>query len=82
MVLSAVLKNYSDLIVVGALLVINAILGFMQDIEPPGSWRRCENGCRSTPASVVIQAGRSFPPESWFPATSFACDPATLFRRT
>jgi len=36
MVLSAVLKNYSDLIVVGALLVINAILGFMQEHRAAG----------------------------------------------
>ena len=31
MVLSAVLKHYSDLAVVGALLVINAVLSFMQE---------------------------------------------------
>ena len=37
MVLSAVLGKYSDLVVVGALLVINAVLSFMQ--EQPG--RRC-----------------------------------------
>src|ERR1039458_10687921 len=30
MLLSAVLRNYSDLVVVGALLVINAVLSFMQ----------------------------------------------------
>lgn len=36
MVLSAVLKNYSDLIVVGALLVINAVLGFMQEHRASG----------------------------------------------
>jgi plasma-membrane proton-efflux P-type ATPase len=36
MVLSAVLKNYSDLIVVGALLVINAVLGFMQEHRAAG----------------------------------------------
>jgi magnesium-transporting ATPase (P-type) len=36
MVLSAVLKNYSDLIVVGALLVINSVLGFMQEHRAAG----------------------------------------------
>jgi len=36
MVLSAVLRNYSDLIVVGALLVINAVLGFMQEHRAAG----------------------------------------------
>ena len=38
MVLSAVLGKYSDLVVVGALLVINAVLSFMQ--EQPGRRRR------------------------------------------
>lgn len=36
MVLSAVLGKYSDLIVVGALLVINAVLGFMQEHRAAG----------------------------------------------
>ncbi len=36
MVLSAVLGKYSDLVVVGALLVINAVLGFMQERRAAG----------------------------------------------
>jgi plasma-membrane proton-efflux P-type ATPase len=36
MVLSALLKNYSDLAVVGALLVVNAVLGFMQEHRAEG----------------------------------------------
>jgi plasma-membrane proton-efflux P-type ATPase len=36
MVLSAVLRKYSDLAVVGALLVINAVLGFMQERRAAG----------------------------------------------
>jgi H+-transporting ATPase len=36
MVLSAVLGNYSDLSVVGALLVVNAMLGFMQEHRAAG----------------------------------------------
>ena len=36
MVLSAVLGNYSDLIVVGALLVINAVVGFLQERRAAG----------------------------------------------
>ncbi len=35
-VLSAVLGNYSDLAVVGALLVVNAVLGFMQEHRAAG----------------------------------------------
>lgn len=34
MVLSAVLGNHSDLAVVGTLLVINAVLSFMQEPAP------------------------------------------------
>ena len=36
MVLSAILKNYSDLAVVGALLVVNAVLSFMQEHRAAG----------------------------------------------
>jgi magnesium-transporting ATPase (P-type) len=36
MVLSAVLENYSDLAVVGALLVVNAVLSFMQEHRAAG----------------------------------------------
>ncbi len=36
MVLSAVLGNYSDLVVVGALLIINAVLSFMQEHRAAG----------------------------------------------
>ena len=36
MVLSAVLGKYSDLIVVGALLIINAVLSFMQESRAAG----------------------------------------------
>src|ERR1035437_11007357 len=36
MVLSAVLRNYSDLAVVGALLVVNAVLSFMQEQRAAG----------------------------------------------
>ncbi len=35
MIISAVLGKYSDLVVVGALLVINAVLGFMQESGGP-----------------------------------------------
>jgi len=36
MLLSAVLRKYSDLAVVGALLVVNAVLGFMQERRAAG----------------------------------------------
>ena len=36
MILSAVLGNYSDLVVVGALLVVNAVLSFMQEHRAAG----------------------------------------------
>ena len=34
MILSLVLRNYSDLAIVGALLVVNAVLGFLQERRP------------------------------------------------
>ena len=42
MVLSVVLGKYSDLVVVGALLVINAVLSFMQERRAAGRQRRAE----------------------------------------
>jgi H+-transporting ATPase len=54
MVLSAVLGKYSDLIVVGALLVINAVLSFMQ--EQPG--RRCRGGAAKTVAGQCARPAR------------------------
>ena len=36
MVLSAVLRNYSDLVVVGALLIVNAVLSYMQEQRAAG----------------------------------------------
>jgi H+-transporting ATPase len=53
MVLSAVLGKYSDLIVVSALLVINAVLSFMQE---PGC--RCRRGTAETAASQCAGPAR------------------------
>jgi len=36
MILSIVLRKYSDLVVVGTLLVVNAILGFLQERQATG----------------------------------------------
>ena len=47
MVLSAFLRKISDLAIVGALLVINAILGFRRSAGPRASCRRCGAACRS-----------------------------------
>ena len=58
MVLSAVLGKYSDLIVVGALLVINAVLSFMQEL--PG--RRCRCGTAETVAGQCAASRRD---SSW-----------------
>ena len=60
MVLSAVLKNYSDLIVVGALLVINAILGFMQEHRAAGvvaTLRKRLQPARSYSTAFVTEQG-------------------------
>jgi hypothetical protein len=65
MVLSIVLGNYSDLAVVSALLVVNAVV------------RRYADGCGSVRASGERRIGRSFRHENWCPVTSFAYARAT-----
>jgi H+-transporting ATPase len=52
MALAAVLRNYSDLTVVGALLVVNAVLGFVQEHRADGvveALRRRLHECARTP---------------------------------
>jgi hypothetical protein len=76
-------RKIFDLVVVGALLVINAVLSFMQEHRAAGVVealrKRLQVNARASGAS---RTGRSFPPGSWFPATSSACAPATSSRRT
>jgi len=95
MVLSAVLGKFSDLAVVSALLVVNAVLGFMQEHRAAGvvetlrrrlqvSARvRREANWQVIPARDLVprRIGRSFPPVTWSRATSSACARATLFPR-
>ena len=45
MVLSAVLGKYSDLAVVSALLVVNAISVLRRSAAPRALWKRCGNAC-------------------------------------
>jgi H+-transporting ATPase len=56
MVLSAVLGKYSDLAVVGALLVINAVVSFMQERRAAGDIVRVRPG-DIIPADVKLLAG-------------------------
>lgn len=63
LILSAVLRKYADLTVVGALLVLS---------------RRC-GGCRSERVSCATPASNSFQRETWSLATSSACVPVTSF---
>ena len=77
MVLSAVLRKFPDLAVVSTLLVVNAVVSFMQGAGLPASWKRYAAGYRLVRACCVIRVGRSSPHGNWSPATSFACDPAT-----
>jgi magnesium-transporting ATPase (P-type) len=82
MVLSAVLKNFSDLVVVGALLVINAVLGFMQERRAAGVVETLRKRLQVSARVRRDSSWQVVPARELAPATSFACDPATSFRRT
>ena len=82
MVLSAFLRKYSDLAVVGALLVVNAVLGFMQEHRAAGVVQALRRRLQVERASCAKRAGRPFPRGSWCPATSSGCVPATSSRQT
>ena len=83
MILSAVLRKYSDLAVVGALLVVNAVLSFVQERRAAGvvdALRKRLQVTRACPARRRL-AGHSRP-GTWCPATSSASDRATSSPRT
>jgi len=73
MALSAILGKYTDLFVVGALLIINAVLGFEQERRAAG---------RSPRACCARRAGSLSQPGNWSPVTSSACAWATSCPQT
>ena len=72
MILSAVLGKYSDLAVVGALLVINAILSFMQEQRAAGVVETLRKRLQVSARVLRGAAWQLIRPASWFRAISSA----------
>ena len=82
MVLSAVLGNYTDLAVVGALLIVNAVLSFTQEQRAAGVVEALRKRLQVNARALRDSTGKCFPPESWCQATSSAFVRATSSQRT
>ena len=82
MVLSAALGKYSDLVVVSMLLVVNAVLGFIQERRAAGVVETLRRRLQVSARVQLEQAGRSFLHGIWLPATLSACGRGTSFLRT
>ena len=80
MVLSAVLGKYSDLVVVSALLVINAVLSFMQEHRAAGVVEALRRRLQVSARVRRESSWQVFLPGSSSPATSSGCGPATSSR--
>lgn len=67
-IVTAALSEWIDAIVIAAVLLINAIIGFTQ--ERRAGQRRCVRSaswCRPRPASSVAATGANFPRVNWSP---------------
>ena len=82
MVLSAVLKHFSDLAVVGALLVINAVLSFMQESRAAGVVEALRKRLQVSARVRRDSSWQVIPARELVPGTSFAYAPATSSRPT
>ena len=82
MVLSAVLQNFSDLAVVGALLVINAVLSFMQERRAAGVVETLRKRLQVSARVRRDSSWQVIPARELVPGTSFAYAPATSSRPT
>lgn len=82
MILSLILGKYSDLVVVSALLIVNAVLSFLQERRTAGVVAALRR--RLQVSTRVLRAGscKFVPRASWFQAILSACAPATSSRRT
>jgi len=81
-VLSAVLGKYSDLAVVSALLVVNAVLSFMQERRAAGVVETLRRRLQISARVLRDAIWQVIPARDWCPATSSACVPVTSSRRT
>jgi magnesium-transporting ATPase (P-type) len=82
MVLSVVLKKYSDLAVVNALLVINVVLSFVQEHRAAGVVLALRRRLQVNAHVGRDSSWQVIPARNSFSVISFACGPATSSRRT
>jgi len=77
MILSAVLRKFSDLAVVGGLLVINAVLSFTQERRAAGVVEALRKRLQVSARVRRDSNWQVIPARELVPATSFACGPET-----
>jgi H+-transporting ATPase len=82
MVLSLVLRNYADLAIVSALLVVNAVLGFWQERRAAGVMETLRRRLQVS-ARVLRDANwQVVPARELVPGDIVRVRPATSFRQT
>ena len=81
MVLSAVLRKYSDLAVVGALLVINAVLSFMQEHRAAGVVETLRRRLQVSARVLREASWQVIPARDLVPGDIVRVRPATCSRR-
>jgi H+-transporting ATPase len=82
MVLSAVLGKYSDLAVVGALLVVNAVLSFMQEHRAAGVVETLRRRLQVSARVLRDSSWQVAPARELVPGDIIRVRPATSYRRT
>jgi magnesium-transporting ATPase (P-type) len=81
-VLSAVLRKYADLVVVSGLLVVNAVLGFMQERRAAGVVETLRGVYRSAHGCCATATGGPFQRANWSQGISSVCVSATSSQPT
>jgi len=81
MVLSAVLRKYSDLAVVGALLVVNAVLSFMQEHRAAGVVETLRRRLQVSARVLREASWQVIPARDLVPGDIVRVRPATCSRR-
>jgi H+-transporting ATPase len=82
MVLSAVLGKYADLVVVSALLVVNAVLGFMQERRATGVVEALRRRLQVSARVLRDSSWQVAPARELVPGDIIRVRPATSYRRT
>ncbi len=66
---SALLQEWTEAIVIGTIVVVNAVIGIVQEKKPSPPWKPCET-CGRPPPGSSGRGRRAFsPPVSWSRAT-------------